>query len=72
MAADPTPGTTGSLREFYEGLPDDFKDAPCAGVAIIIATSRQPHVARSMDEGAFIRLCQVVTHGRAVDAKRVS
>jgi hypothetical protein len=63
--------TTRTLRVFYEGLPDEFKDAPCAGVAVIIAADT-PFVARSMDEGAFIKLCQIVTHGRAVDTRRVS
>lgn len=59
-----------TLRHVIEQLPDEFLDAPCSGVAIIVATVPHPCVIRTMPEDLFIELCQVVTGGRAVEVSR--
>lgn len=63
--------TTISLRQFFDDLPDDFKDAPCAGIAIIVATGASPRVARTMTEEHFIKLLQFVAGARAVSAGKM-
>jgi hypothetical protein len=63
---------TVTLRQFFDELPEEWKDKSCAGVAVILATKDKPHVLRTMEEGSFIALCQIVTHGRAVDLGKVS
>jgi len=61
-----------TLRSFFDGLPDEWKDKPCAGVAIILVTKGSPHVLRTMEEAPFISLCQIVTRNRAIDIGRLS
>lgn len=60
-----------SLRAFFQAPPDNFKDAPCAGVAIIIATKSAPYVARTMEEDNFIELCRTATLGRSIPTESV-